>query len=114
MAISNDDSTLFTMDLKLVEIIKNDFDKIYEEMAELGVIKHKKHFISIHDRIRGINEDYWDDMEEPKFTHEFQERYQEAKKAVHVKTTAKGKVEKEKDFDNSAFNEKNKKILKDF
>jgi hypothetical protein len=40
-------------------------------MAELGVIKHKKHFISIYDRIRGITEDYWDDMSEPKFAHEF-------------------------------------------
>ena len=55
MAISNDDSTLFTMDLKILEIIRVYFKEVYEEMAELGVIRHKKHFISIHDRIRGVN-----------------------------------------------------------
>ena len=95
-------------------MVKHDFNEIYEEMAELGVIKHKKHFISIHDRIRGINEDYWDGMEEPKFTHEFQKRYQDAKKAVHVKSTTKSKVEKEIHCHDCALNEKNKKILKDF
>jgi hypothetical protein len=48
LAISNDDATLFTMDLKLLKTIELTFPKVYQEMVDIGIIKHKKQMISIH------------------------------------------------------------------
>jgi CRP-like cAMP-binding protein len=53
MAIANLEATLFSMDLNLLENIKLEFPQVYDEMEDLALIRHKKHFIAIYDHVIG-------------------------------------------------------------
>jgi hypothetical protein len=51
-AFSVNDCTAFVMDIKILNIIKNNYNEIYQEMAKLGVFRHKKHQIKISKCVR--------------------------------------------------------------
>lgn len=50
-AISHSNTTLFVMNITVLDKIKADFYQIYQEMKELGIQRYKYHFIKIQKKI---------------------------------------------------------------